>query len=114
MIEISLEEAMRCLQIFQEQQPENGYVFQCFNMAISALKTIEDIQLNGNYTATPSQNVSRETLTKIAYYDCCDKNCLDCKFYGGDNLGCISNRAKDLLKRNEKEIIEWIITHYKN
>lgn len=112
MIEISIEEAMRCLQLYQEYLPEKGYVFQCFNMAISALKTIEDMQLNGNYTPAPSQNVSRETLTEIAIYDCGMKRCVDCKLYANDDIGCISNRAEELLKKEEIE--SWIITHYKN
>ena len=112
MIDISIEEAMRCLQLYQEYLPEKGYVFQCFNMAISALKTIEDMQLNGNYTPSPSQNVSRETLSEIAHYECGYTDCFHCKLYGGDNLRCISLRAKELLKKEEIEL--WIMAHYKN
>lgn len=112
MVEISIEEAMRCLQLYQEFLPEKGYVSCCFDMALSALKTIEDMQLNGDYTPAPTQNVSHETLTELANYDCCDKNCAECKLYGGENLWCISNRAKELLKKEEIE--KWIITNYKN
>lgn len=112
MIDISIEEAMRCLQLYQEFLPEKGYISCCFDMAISALKTIEDMQLNGNYTPAPSQNVSRETLTEIANYDCGKESCIGCKFYANEDIGCISNRAKELLKREEIE--EWIITHYQN
>lgn len=114
MIDISLNEAMRCLQLFQEHQPENGYVYQCFNIAISAIKTIEDMQLNGDYTQHQSKNVSRETLKEIYDYDCHMIECEHCKYMFKDY--CMSNMAGIMLKEKErKEIMnEWINTHYQN
>ena len=111
MIDISIQEAMRCLQLFQEYQPENGYVSQCFDLALSALKTIEDMTENGQ--EPPKPNVSRETLETIASYDCVSNEvmCENCKFYS-NKTGCISNHCKSLLHR--KEIEQWITTHYQN
>lgn len=76
MIEISLEEAMRCLQIFQEQQPENGYTFSCFNLAISALKTIEDMK-NNTINFYPS-TLSLEMIEKLSNFHCLGRSCKDC------------------------------------
>lgn len=112
MIDISLEESMRCLQLFQEYQPENGYAHQCFNIGISALKTIEDMQLNGDYTPAPSENVSRETLKEIYDFDCHMTPCEECNYlYKGY---CMSNMAGIMLKEDErKELMnKWINQHY--
>lgn len=107
MIDVSIQDAINAFVLLRDSVNENGFLYECYNLGISALKTIQD----GNYILE-SEYVSRETLTKLANYDCCDKNCTDCELYGGENLWCISNRAKELLKREEIEA--WIITHYQN
>ena len=112
MIDISIEEAMRCLQLYQEYLPEKGYVSQCFDLAISALKTIEDMQLNGDYTPAPHENVSRETLTVIANYDCLtdttNMDCDNCKYHYKNR--CISHVASSILDEDKrKELLkEWM------
>ena len=76
MIDITIEEAMHCLQIFQEQQPENGYTFNCFNLAISALKTIEDMK-NNTVNSYPS-TLSLKMIEKLANFKCLGRSCTDC------------------------------------
>ena len=115
MIDITIEEAMKCLQIFQEQQPENGYAFNCFNLALSALKTIEDMQLNGNYTPSPLQNISREIIAKLAEFKCQDpycKNCI-CNHRGEYNDICASSCAITFLSDYTaiKYVYEWLQLH---
>ncbi len=106
MIDISIEEAMRCLQFFQERHPENGYVFQCFNIGISALQTIKD----GNYIIEAKE--METMIKKIANYDCTGKDCNECPYYQQDSHkhSCISITCEKLLLR--KEIETWVHEHW--
>lgn len=101
---VTIQDAINAFALLSEHVNENGFLHECYNLGISALKTIQD----GNYILE-SEYVLRETLTEIANYDCGKKSCVGCNFYANDDIGCISNRAKELLKREEVE--KWIKEH---
>lgn len=114
MIDISIEEAMRCLQIFQEQQPENGYTFSCFNLALSALKTVEDMKNNAEfiYTFMPS----RDIIAKLAEFKCTECFCENCICNHKDKFTtniCVSSCAMSVLSNYTaiKYTYEWLQTH---
>lgn len=76
MMNITIDEAIKAMSLFRDTAPENGYVASCYNMAISALKTIQD----GNYKLE-SENVSRETLKKLVNEECKYDRCIDCPLH---------------------------------
>ena len=113
MFDVSIEEAMRCLQIFQEQQPENGYTFSCFNLALSALKTVEDMKNNTDFTYTFM--IQRDIIAKLANFKCQDAYCKNCKcnYRAEYNNICVSSCAITFLSDYTaiKYVYEWLQTH---
>ena len=107
MMDITIDEAIKAMTLFRDTAPENGYVASCYNMAISALKTIQD----GNYAITSEENVSRETLQKIHSYDCGSQSCDTCDYW--QNGHCICMTAKFALNHDTymKEVEKWIKEH---
>ena len=102
---VTIQDAINAFALLSEHVNENGFLHECYNLGISALKTIQD----GNYELSKS-HVSRETLEKLANYECGWTLCSECKLYANE-LGCISTRAKEILK--SEEVKEWIIKHEK-
>lgn len=103
---VTIEDAINAFALLRDSVNENGFLYECYNLGISALKTIQD----GNYIIE-QENVSRETLEKIVNYDCSDIQCADCDYFTAE-YGCLSKKCKVLL--HKKEIEQWIITHYQN
>ncbi len=97
---VTIDDAINAFNLLCEHVNENGFLYECYNLGISALKTIQD----GNYQLEPS-DVSRQTLERIATYDCTNKVCTECDYYS-EIYSCISNKCRVLLAR--KEIEAWI------
>lgn len=114
MIDISIEEAMRCLQLYQEFLPEKGYVSCCFDMAISALKTIEDMQ-NNTINSYPC-SLSLKIIEKLANFECLGRCCKDCPCIYADKFSpynCASSAAIDCVTSYKSfEIVDaWAKEH---
>ena len=103
---VTTNDAINAFSLLRDHVNENGFLYECYNIGIGALKTIMD----GNYQLS-AEDVSRETFERIAQYDCGVMQCADCNYYT-DEYGCISHNCKVLLKR--KEIEAWIIKNSKN
>lgn len=97
---VTIDDAINAFTLLRDNVNENGFLHECYNLGISALKTIQD----GNFQLEPL-DVSRETLERIATYDCSNKNCIECDYYS-EIYSCISTKCKVLLAR--KEIEAWI------
>lgn len=105
---VTINDAMSAFIVLRDNMNENSFLHECFNIAISACKTIQD----GNYKLD-IYNVPRETLLEIANYDCRGKECDGCiykKRNGVNGLECMSVKAKHILYAEEymKEVSEWI------
>ena len=101
---VTIQDAINAFALLSEHVNENGFLHECYNLGMSALKTIQD----GNYTLS-TQHVSRETLKKLAEYECKDEECIGCKYYHPRYI-CISAMAEKILKAEdyERRILEWI------
>ena len=106
-MQVSIDDAIKCLALFRDKVPENGFVSSCLDLSISALKTVQD----GDYKIT----LYREELQKLANYNCTDKmtSCDDCPCHCKTNgySRCMSVTADNLLNK-EREAIEWIQENY--
>lgn len=105
---VTINDAINAFNLLREHVNENGFLHECYNLGISALKTVQD----GNYQLN-SLNVSRETLEKMATYDCKGMSCSECKYDVRDKdyyHVCMALKAKDILRheQNIKEVEEWI------
>lgn len=104
---VTIQDAINAFGLLKEHVNENGFLAECYNLGISALKTIED----GNYTLS-SQNandISYEELVKISSYDCGEEKCQLCPYLLPHSKGCASNLATGILGYNE--LVEWYNTH---
>ena len=111
---VTIQDAINAFALLRDSVNENGFLYECYNLGISALKTIQD----GNYKLSTT-NVSRETLEKIANFDCTGMACSACIYdiRDTDNLyACIRTKASDILSCEQKikEVEQWITTHYQN
>lgn len=105
---VTIDEAMSALTVLQDSMNEEGFLYECLNMSIGALKTIKE----GNFQINPC-NIPRETLVKMAEYDCRPLSCGDCKYWAKGSEGyrvCFALKAKDILRHEQyiKEVAEWI------
>lgn len=111
---VTINDAINAFNLLREHVNENGFLHECYNLGISALKTVQD----GNYQLNPL-NVSRETLEKMASYECTDASCPECEYgvcgtvYTSE---CISLKAKHILQyeQNVKEVEAWVKQNEKN
>lgn len=111
---VTINDAISALSLLRDHIDDNEFLHECYNLGISALKTVQD----GNYQLPPT-NVSRETLAKMAEYDCRGLSCDECKYWVEDSDGyrvCFALKAKDILRneQNVKEVEEWIKLNVKN
>lgn len=105
---VTIEDAMSSLGLIRDHISDNEYLWECYNIGVSALKTIMD----GDYQLKPT-NVSRETLEKMATYDCKGMSCSECKYDVRDKdyyHVCMALKAKDILRheQNIQEVEAWI------
>lgn len=111
---VTINDAINAFNLLREHVNENGFLHECYNLGISALKTVQD----GDYHL-PSMNVPRETLIKMAEYDCGGLSCSDCRFWCEDSEGyrvCFALKARDILRAEQyiKEVSEWVKQNEKN
>ena len=111
---VTIDDAMTLFELLKDHIDGNDYLWECYNLGISALKTIKD----GDYQLKP-MNVSRETLEKMAAYDCKGMSCSECKYDVRDKNYyhvCMTLRAKDILCTEQyiKEVAEWVKQNEKN
>lgn len=105
---VTINDAINAFNLLRDHVNENGFLHECYNLGISALKTVQD----GNYQL-PINNVPRETLEAIASFGCTGLKCIECK-YDVRKLdyfhGCIVHKACEILRyeQNIKEVEEWI------
>lgn len=110
---VTINDAMNAFALL-EHVCENSYLKECYNLGISALKTIQD----GNFQLAIN-TVSRETLEEMANFNCegldCDK-CIYRKATEDGGFICMSIKAKDVIwyLQNIKEVSEWINQNVKN
>lgn len=111
---VTIEQAIEEITELQSALKEGGFLHECLNMAKGALKTIQD----GNFQINTC-NVPRETLVKMAEYDCRGVSCGECKYWAEDSDGyrvCFALKAKDILRNEQhvKEVEAWIKQNAKN
>lgn len=105
---VTINDAINAFNLLREHVNENAFLHECYNLGISALKTVQD----GNYQL-PINNVSRETLEEIASFDCTGLRCIECKYDAHDLdyfQRCMVHKAREILRYEEniKEIDTWI------
>lgn len=104
---VTIDDAINTFNLLREHVNENCFLHECYNLGISALKTVQD----GNYHLQPT-NVSRETLEEMANYDCRVMPCSYCKYATVKNrhYECVALKAKAILRneQNIKEVEAWI------
>lgn len=105
---VTINDAINAFNLLREHVNENGFLHECYNLGISALKTVQD----GNYQLNPL-NVSRETLKEMANFYCGGIDCSNCKYKMRDarhGLECMSVKAKHILRAESyiKEVELWI------
>ncbi len=110
----TINDAINAFNLLREHVNENGFLYECYNLGISALKTVQD----GNYHIQ-SSNVSRETLEEMAKFECKGLGCSDCIYGIVNNEGlheCMSLKAKDMLlsEKTKKEVEAWVNHHTMN
>lgn len=111
---VTINDAINAFNLLREHVNENGFLYECYNLGISALKTIQD----GNYQL-PTTNVSCETLEALANYNCSTLKCDECIYHkqteGGNHI-CMTLLARRILchERNVKEVEAWIKQNAKN
>lgn len=105
---VTINDAINAFNLLREHMNENGFLYECYNLGISALTTIQD----GNYQL-PTINVSRETLEALAKFECKELDCTNCIYGVLSKEGfreCMSLKARDilLLEQTMKEVEAWI------
>ena len=103
---VTIQDAINAFSLLQEHVNENGFLHECYNLGISALKTIQD----GNYQLNIEDINYREQLEKIASYECDCTDCENCKYHSDKTL-CISVLA-DVIVNRESEVKKWIQENY--
>lgn len=111
---VTINDAINAFNLLREHVNENGFLHECYNLGISALKTIQD----GNYQL-PTTNVSRETLEVMANFKCEGLDCQKCLYSKYDESGymeCMSCKAKQVLTyaKSVKEVEAWVNHHTMN
>lgn len=105
---VKIDDAISALRLLRDHIKDNDYLWECYNLGVSALITIKD----GDYQLKP-MNVSRETLEEIAEFDCTDIKCSECKFDIRKTdyyHNCIRHKAQEILRyeQNIQEVEAWI------
>lgn len=105
---VTIDDAISALRLLRDHIDDNDYLWECYNLGVSALITIKD----GDYQLKPT-NVSRETLEKMATYDCKGMSCSECKYDVRDKdyyHVCMVLKARDILRleQNIQEVELWI------
>ena len=105
-MQVSIDDAIKCLGLFRDKVPENGFISSCLDLSISALKTVQD----GDYKIP----LYREELEKLANFNCTDKmiSCDDCPCRCADEYRRCMSLTADILLNKESEVIEWIQENY--
>lgn len=100
---VTIQDAINAFALLSEHVNENGFLYECYNLGISALKTIQD----GNYQLSTS-TIPPEILDEIVNYTCTCQECDDCKyFYKGH---CLYEDARALKNQREyyRRLQAWI------
>lgn len=108
---VTINDAINAFNLLREHVNENGFLHECYNLGISALKTVQD----GDYQLSIN-NVPRETLEAIASFDCTGLSCIECKYYAPDLdyfQGCMVHKAREILRyeQNIQEVEAWMKQH---
>lgn len=108
---VTIQDAINAFALLKEHVNENGFLYECYNLGISALKTIQD----GDYhiqTDTNSQVI--KAIRDIANYNCDGESCNGCKYStinsDIEDVTCLSCACRELLRI--KEIKKWIQENY--
>lgn len=111
---VTTNDAINAFSLLRDHVNENGFLHECYNLGIGALKTVQD----GNYQLSIN-NIPREVLEEIANFDCSGMKCSECK-YDLPNADCLHAcavmKARDILnyEQNIKEMNEWMNKNVKN
>ena len=103
---VTIGDSINCLALFRDKAPENDFISSCIDLAICALKTIQD----GNYQLN-TDAIPQEILDEIVNYTCTCKECDDCNyFYNGH---CLYEDAWALKNQNEyhRRLKDWMKKH---
>lgn len=111
MIDVTIQDAINAFSLLSEHVNENGFLYECYNLGISALKTIQD----GNYVIRKDENSQLvKTLKDIANYNCDGMSCNDCKYNAIksdiEDVACISCACREILRIGE--VKKWIQENY--
>lgn len=108
-MQVTIDDAIKCLALFRDKVPENGFVSSCLDLSISALKTVQD----GNYKIQEADKYQKE-IGLIASYECFDVCCEDCPLHAkGEHMAyaCASTQARRVVQGHNdlrKELEQWI------
>ena len=106
-MDVTIQDAINAFALLSEHVNENGFLHECYNLGISALKTVQD----GNYQLN-TDTIPQQILEEIVDYNCRCIDCDICKYYNKDH--CLYTPAKGLLNHEKytKEIKTWIQENY--
>lgn len=104
-MDVTINDAINAFGLLKEHVNENGFLAECYNLGISALKTIQD----GNYILAQNNEISYDELVKIASVHCGDNDCHFCPYRMEHSNRCASALATNLLRYNE--LLEWYNKH---
>lgn len=106
MNDVTIQDAINAFSLLSEHVNENGFLHECYNLGICALKTVQD----GDYQLK-NDTIPKEILEEIVNYNCSGLDCNLCKYY--HQKCCLFEPAKGLLMYDEfkKEIETWMKEH---
>lgn len=108
-MKVTEQDAINAFSLLRDHVNENGFLHECYNLGIGALKTVQD----GNYKIE-SDTIPQELLDEIIDYKCQCNDCDSCKYNYEDH--CLYGDAKAIRYYEEyrRRIIEWMNKNVKN
>lgn len=102
-MDVTIQDAINAFALLKEHVNENGFLHECYNLGISALKTVQD----GNYQLNTGA-ISPVILDEIVSYECTCQECDDCKYFYKEH--CLYEDARALKKQSEynRRLKAWI------
>ena len=106
---VTIQDAINAFSLLRDHVNENGFLHECYNLGIGALKTVED----GNYKID-SNPIPQKILNEIIDYECNCDDCDTCKYFFKEH--CLYHDAKAVNNPAEhvERIKEWMKEHYTN
>ena len=90
-MDVTIQDAINAFSLLSEHVNENGFLHECYNLGISALKTVQD----GNYKLN-TDAIPQAILDEIINYKCTCQECDICKYYYKGH--CLYEDARALKK----------------